>query len=262
MPTCFIIMPISTPLDADYEDSNHFKHVLTHLFVPAVSKAGFTPILPIAKGGEIIIAEIIQHLAVADMVLCDMSCHNPNVFYELGIRTALNKPAALVKDSITPRIPFDTAAINVEEYPAKLRPWNIDDACALVAEHVKNAFEKSLGKNSAWRYFGVTEQAEFQPGSATPEDKLEVILSKIDELGKPRAAAVAKPPVVLNTIRDYVQSGIAGKLIGEWMIYGGHSYEIRRVELSKASLIVGNASVERRMSLSDPEVLDAELLPF
>lgn len=37
----------------------------------------------------------------ADMVLCDMSRLNANVFFELGIRTALDRPAALVKDDQT-----------------------------------------------------------------------------------------------------------------------------------------------------------------
>jgi len=42
-------------------------------------------------------AEIIRNIENADLVLCDMSCLNPNVFFEFGIRTSLNKPVSVVK---------------------------------------------------------------------------------------------------------------------------------------------------------------------
>ena len=41
---CFVIMPISTPIEsaAQYgNDQDHFRHVIDHLFQPAVEKAGF-----------------------------------------------------------------------------------------------------------------------------------------------------------------------------------------------------------------------------
>ena len=79
--TCFIIMPITTPpsmLDAYGGDPDHFLHVLDCLFVPAVEKAEYTPVRPIAEGADNIPAEIISNLESATLVLCDMSCLNPN----------------------------------------------------------------------------------------------------------------------------------------------------------------------------------------
>ena len=87
--TCFIIMPITTPeelIPRFKNDKNHFLHVLENLFVPAIEKADFKSIKPIAKGSDLIHAEIIKNLNVADLVLCDMSILNPNVFFEYGIR--------------------------------------------------------------------------------------------------------------------------------------------------------------------------------
>ena len=60
MPNCFIIMPITTPNDKleDYNnDKDHFKHVLDHLFIPAIEKAGFEPKSPITKGSSLIQGE-------------------------------------------------------------------------------------------------------------------------------------------------------------------------------------------------------------
>ena len=95
MSDCFIIMPITTPehlVDQYKEDSDHFLHVLEHLFIPAVEKTGYTPVPPSATGSDLIQAEIISQLENADHVLCDISTLNPNVFFELGIRTAVEKP--------------------------------------------------------------------------------------------------------------------------------------------------------------------------
>jgi hypothetical protein len=73
--TCFVAMPITTP--ASYaerlSDAEHFAHVLTHLFTPALQAAGLTVIPPSVAGSEIIHAEIIKNLEQADFVLCDLS---------------------------------------------------------------------------------------------------------------------------------------------------------------------------------------------
>ncbi|MFC1984259.1 hypothetical protein ACFLVO_04550, partial [Chloroflexota bacterium] len=94
-------------------------------FIPAVEKAGYTPVPPQAKGADLIHAEIIKNLESANIVLCDMSSLSANVFFELGIRTALNKPVCIVKDELTPKVPFDTAILNYYEYKCALDPWEL-----------------------------------------------------------------------------------------------------------------------------------------
>ncbi len=76
MSNCFIIMLITTPNDllSSYrDDSNHFLHVLEHLFVPAIEKAGFEPIRPKVEGAEVIHAKMIKNIEQSGLVLCDMS---------------------------------------------------------------------------------------------------------------------------------------------------------------------------------------------
>ena len=119
MATCFVIMPVTTPdhfLSAYNNDGAHFHHVLEHLFRPALEQLDFEVISPVAIGADLIHAEIIRNLETADLVLCDMSIVNPNVFFELGVRTALNRPVCLVKDDATERVPFDTGIINFHTY--------------------------------------------------------------------------------------------------------------------------------------------------
>jgi hypothetical protein len=87
MADCFIIIPISAPAERvkNYkDDEDHFRHVLDLLFIPAVEKAGHTPIPPSATGADLIHAKIVKNLETADLVLCDISTHNANVLFELG----------------------------------------------------------------------------------------------------------------------------------------------------------------------------------
>jgi len=180
--TCFIIMPLTTPpgLVADYGgDPDHFLHVLEHLFVPAAEKAGFEAIRPIAKGSDIIQAEIIRHLEQADMVLCDMSILNANVFFELGVRTAVDKPTCMVRDSLTARVPFDTTIINHHEYDASLATWVMEGQIAALAEHLADSAERCAGENKLWSYFGLTKRAETKAPESPLEAKVDAVLAHL-----------------------------------------------------------------------------------
>lgn len=175
---CFIIMPITTPDEfiREYGDSDHFTHVLECLFTPALDKAGFNIIPPKSTGSDIIHAEIIDHLSKADLVLCDMSILNPNVFFEFGIRTALDKPVALVVDEITvDKVPFDTSIINYYKYDSSLAVWTLTNEIEALAEHARTAYSKSNDRNSLWKYFGITHTGEFKPEATSLEDKVDLL---------------------------------------------------------------------------------------
>jgi len=117
-------MPVSTPeenLEEYRGDRDHFEHVLEQLFIPAIDASELEPIPPIMTGSNIIQADIIDKLATSDLVLCDMSNLNPNVFFESGIRTAMDNPVVLTVDELTrDRVPFDTSIINYHEYSSSL----------------------------------------------------------------------------------------------------------------------------------------------
>jgi hypothetical protein len=155
---CFVAMPITTPerYAETLRDPDHFLHVLEHLFTPALQGAGLTVIPPTATGTVMIQAEIIRNLQQADFVLCDLSSLNPNVFFELGIRTSLDLPVILVKDNLTEQIPFDLNAVNTLTYESSLTPWTLGSQIQRLTEHVKRAIGGGSSGNSMWRYFGLT----------------------------------------------------------------------------------------------------------
>lgn len=185
MNKCFIIMPVSTPenwLPKYSGDKDHFIHVLDHLLIPSVKKAGFEPIPPIIKGSELIHSEIIENIESTDLVLCDMSILNPNVFFELGIRTSLNKPVCIIKDDVTNNIPFDIAIINNHTYLSALNPWTIDKQIEDLTDHIKESYNKCEGSNSLWKYFSLSSTAKPIEGEHDIEGKIEFLTKQIEAL--------------------------------------------------------------------------------
>lgn len=184
---CFIIMPITTPksLIPEYHGGeNHFTYVLNQIFIPAIEKANLESILPTVKGSDVIHGEIIKNIETADLVLCDMSSLNPNVFFEFGIRTSLNKPVALVVDDMTAEIPFDTSIIHYHTYRSALQNWTHEKDIDLLSNHIKESIKKSKGENSLWKYFGLKSSArpiEEKGGIEGKVDYLTVIVESLNE---------------------------------------------------------------------------------
>ncbi len=196
---CFIIMPITTPsqFSASYRDgAEHFEHVLEYLFIPALKKAGFESIRPQTTGADVIHANIIRNLAQSDLVLCDMSALNPNVFFELGIRSALDKPVCMVVDDVTSNIPFDTGIINYQTYKSTLDHWEMEGEIERLSSHIKASATKSNGRNSLWLYFGVGSRGSFSVSNTSTDAKidllnlqLQAVLERRAEIGSKQASS-------------------------------------------------------------------------
>ncbi|HMR47880.1 MAG TPA: hypothetical protein PKE40_01295 [Arachnia sp.] len=182
---CFMAMPITTQADQANlygGDQDHWKHVMESLFAPAIRDAGFEPVCPAAQGSHLIHGSIIHHLSTAGLVLVDLSSHNPNVFFELGVRTSLNMPIALVRDEHTD-LPFDTSGINTHTYDSKLRGWEILDEQRKLADHIRESVTSCAGQNPLWRQFGLTIRAAEPDANESPlEAKVELLTSQVSQL--------------------------------------------------------------------------------
>lgn len=165
-------MPVTTPLDtiSNYNnDDKHFIHILEDLFIPAVIKAGFDPIKPITTGSDVIHGHVISSLESSELVLCDMSTQNPNVFFELGIRTSLNKPVCLIKDNISEKVPFDTALMNYHTYSPDLNTYIVKHEIEKLAKHIEDSFKQSKNSNTLWKIFGLQSSAKPPEELGEPE---------------------------------------------------------------------------------------------
>ena len=183
--TCFIIMPITvrnSEVEKYRDGKEHYEHVLTCLFYPAIRAAGYEPISPVTKGSDVIHAEIIRNLETADLVMCDMTGLNPNVFFEYGIRTSLNKPVCVVRDDKTPDVPFDTSIINHHIYQSSLDSWKLDEEQKLLTAHISDTEKRGDGANDLWRYFGMKSTAAPFSEDVSIDTRIEYLTRQIEML--------------------------------------------------------------------------------
>lgn len=91
----FVAMPFSEK--TSHYPKGYFDEVLKHLITPAAVQANFNAKTAKKAGSEVIQSTIVNDLDAADLVIVDLSEHNPNVLFELGMRIAFNKPVCLIR---------------------------------------------------------------------------------------------------------------------------------------------------------------------
>lgn len=139
-PLCFVIMPFNEKDDSHPE--GFFDEVLKSLIVPAGSKAGFNVKTANRKGSDVIQSTIVTDLLEADLVLADLTEHNPNVLFELGMRMAEDKPVALIRADGTAQI-FDVDnMLRVFEYNPNLWASTVKKDLPDLTEHIKAAWDQ------------------------------------------------------------------------------------------------------------------------
>ena len=103
---CFVISPIGA---ADSPQRKRADIVLKHIFKHALEPLGYTVVRAdeISQPGSITL-QVLERVLESDLVIADLTDHNPNVFYELAVRHASQKPVIHVIAS-DQKIPFDVA---------------------------------------------------------------------------------------------------------------------------------------------------------
>ena len=185
--------------------------MIKHLHVPAVEKAGYEAVQPQAEGNDVIHSKFIRELESCDMVLADISTLNPNCLFELGIRTALDKPVAIVRDPFTD-FPFDIAPINTHTYQPFTDPWEFDKQITDVCEHLKKCADPT-NPNSMWKTFALTSKGSLAAAdSGGLEAKIDFLLQEVAGLRSMKAE-----PTVLVINGKSVETG---DLARDWRVSG------------------------------------------
>lgn len=112
MKKCFIACPIGTD-DSKVRRNSDF--LLQSIIKPALESDFEIQRSDLISSTNKITDEIIGGLTNSELVIVDLSTHNPNVFYELGYRHALERPTITMinKDK---NIPFDVSAYRTIYY--------------------------------------------------------------------------------------------------------------------------------------------------
>lgn len=104
-PLCFVLMPFENQFNDIYEDL--ISATLSEYYTVARADN--------VSSHQSIIKDIIVNIASAKLIIADLTNLNPNVFYEVGIAHALNKPTVLLTQDID-KVPFDLRSYRLIPY--------------------------------------------------------------------------------------------------------------------------------------------------
>jgi 23S rRNA U2552 (ribose-2'-O)-methylase RlmE/FtsJ len=176
---CFIIMPISTQLG--YEPG-HFSLVYEDIIKPAVIAAGMKPIrADETKNTNLIQLDILRKVIESDIAICDMSAKNPNVFYELGVRQAFDKPTVLMIDDVT-TAPFDVSSLRYVDYKKGMGFRDVKKAVEDLTQALRDTYDKKDDTseiNSLIRLMDLTTPAQLNQVDISAEDRTSIQISEL-----------------------------------------------------------------------------------
>lgn len=129
--SCFVMMPFAPPHGNYYEA----------IYKPAIVKAGLKPMRADNEifGTGKVMDQIYRGIKSAKVLVAELTTRNANVFYELGVAHALEKPVVLVTGS-EHDVPFDIRHIRVIHYDVTDPKWG-DKLVEKVAEHILSAIK-------------------------------------------------------------------------------------------------------------------------
>jgi hypothetical protein len=136
MARAFIVRPFNIQAGIDFE------RVQRELIDPVLTAEGVSgrTTQEIARAGNIRM-DMFERLVLADVVIADISIHNANVYYELGIRHALRERTTILIRADASKIPFDLTTDRYLEYD--------QDNPAASREALADALRQSLAAENA-----------------------------------------------------------------------------------------------------------------
>lgn len=110
---CFVISPIGSE---GSETREHANKLLEYIIREALEDYEYTVIRSdeMSEPGSIT-SQVIRKVVDSDLVIADLTDHNPNVFYELAIRHATGDPYIQLIDT-SQNIPFDISDLRTIKY--------------------------------------------------------------------------------------------------------------------------------------------------
>jgi len=177
---CGIIMPISSIEDCS---SEHWAEVL-EIIKEALKDSEFdVNLVSDADDIGIIHKRIVQYIYNSEIVICDISCRNPNVMFELGLRLAFDKPTLIIKDDKT-EYSFDTSIIEHLGYRRDLRFASIQKFKNELKVKLEATFKKSIedpNYTTFLKNFGNYKVAKLDKIEISPSEYIVETLKQLQE---------------------------------------------------------------------------------
>jgi hypothetical protein len=132
-PICFMVMPfrrkkVEDPKGPDAPAELNCDALWDKALRPAIEQLGYLAIRADNDPGSVIVKDMLERLAFADLVLADVSLPNPNVYYEVGLRHVARNAACVLLAAAWSRQLFDIDQFRAVRYP--LAGGEVSDADA------------------------------------------------------------------------------------------------------------------------------------
>lgn len=166
---CFVISPIGTE---DSEIRKNANDVFEYVIKPAMDECNIEPFRSdhLDRPGRIS-DQMFHAIFNYDLCIADLTNYNPNVFYELAIAQAANRPVIiLIKKGQV--LPFDVADIRSVYYDLEIRPYLERTYIKSIVNHIKD-YEgqdwKIKDMFSSFRPKALPENSGFELYDTAPE---------------------------------------------------------------------------------------------
>ena len=237
----FIIRPFGKKKDSKGNEID-FDAVARDLIGPALEAIGADgrETLDIVKSGNIRV-DMFRRLLMADLVVADLSIHNANVFYELGIRHALRDHGTLMLRCDADSFPFDLQTDRYFTYdrndPKASLPQLIASLRAIGEELEKDYTAKDSPVFASLPNLREPDKSHFNP---LPQD-----------FGEDVARAVAGKHAGDLALYSYEIHGFEWEVLG-WRVLGKGQYDI--------DALAGAKTTWENVLKLEPQDLEANIL--
>jgi len=172
-PIAFMVMPFRKRAVANAPEGApkevDFDALWDRAFQPALEQLGYLAVRADSEVGSVIIKDMLERLAFADLVLADLTLPNGNVYYEVGIRHVAKKSNCVLISADWSKQLFDVDQLRSLHYP--LTDGTVPEE---VAAAIRNRLVDRLDnvKNSITPYY---ELVTSKKASSVFREQLETI---------------------------------------------------------------------------------------
>lgn len=213
----FIIRPFGKKNGIDFDE------VARKLISPALEAVGATgrETLDIVEAGNIRV-DMFRRLLTADLVVADLSIHNANVFYELGIRHALRDRSTFMLRCNAHRFPFDLQTDRYFTY-RKEKPAASLKALVAALQRTKELVEKDPNARDSPVFMSL-------PGLREPDPSQFMIVPQ--DFGEEVARAAAEKRAGDLALLAFEAKGFEWETRG-WRAVGRAQYDLKALAAAK-----------------------------
>jgi tetratricopeptide (TPR) repeat protein len=219
-----MVMPYGTKstgaaAGAGAPDKINFDRLWEAALRPAIQKAGYEPVRANEDIGALIITEMIERLAISDLVLADVSIPNGNVYYELGIRHAAQRQGCIMTSATWSKALFDIDQMRQIRYP--LPEESISDETAAEIIKIVQAAIPVMAEGDSPFYQVFPKYPDYDPARAGSFKKSLEELSRFQaEIIAARTATGDQRRIRALNLRDrYYTGGPIQKVVAVELLY-------------------------------------------